>query len=143
MEQDTNEHWASTYEMEDDPVYSSDDIYCQTAFRVTYGTEDIGTYEVTIPWNHITDNDWKQAAVVAGDRDWKDTKRLANEYPIEAIELCYSDGKLQMTQYHIAWRGPCGYGYKGGGMTNTEKEHLEHHFREVESEKHVYVFVRR
>jgi hypothetical protein len=126
--------------MNEDEICSSDDL--DVLCRIIYATEDPGTYTVVVPWNHISEENWKQAAVVAGDHDWTETKRIANDHLIEAMELSYSGGKLQGTQYHIAWRGSCGYGYKGGGMTNREKEDIDHHFLEVESKKHIYVFIR-
>jgi hypothetical protein len=126
--------------MNKDEICSSDDTHA--LFRIIYATEDPGTYTVVVPWNHISEGDWKHAAVVAGDHDWTETKRIANNHLIEAIELCYCGGKLQGAQYHIAWHGSCGYGYKGGGMTSREKEDIDHHFLEVESKKHIYVFIR-
>jgi hypothetical protein len=50
------------------------------------------------------------------------------------VKFIFIEGQLQAVRYIFPWRGNCGYGYKGFGLSDTEKKGVETYFSEVEDD---------
>jgi hypothetical protein len=99
--------------------------------RVFYPGMNLGSYSVIVPWNHMTVQDWKNAAANAHDLVHTLTRDIAWLHSVEAIKFVYCNGSLVAVLYLMAQNVNCGRGYKGHGMTDTEKTLLERFFFEV------------
>jgi hypothetical protein len=107
--------------------------------RIKTTKDNAGKISVVVPWNHMTTFDWKLAAEFAGDSEWseaecKASKHIRPSFGAEAVKFIFIEGQLQTVRYIFPWRANCGDGYKGFGLSDTEKKGVETYFLEVEDD---------
>jgi hypothetical protein len=96
---------------------------------------------VVVAWNDMTQIQWQLVAMMAGDILWEDTRKRAWQFfPPEGIKFIYNSGQLTAIRYILPVRPNCGSGYKGHGMTVTERMNAELFCIEVDDIEGPYVY---
>jgi hypothetical protein len=109
--------------------------------KLTIVRRSIKMYQVTIGWNDMSDTYWGLAAIDAGDDNWHDTKTRAWTYCTpEMIRFVFNCRNCEV-HYILPTRGHCGWGYKGYGMSHSQRQYVELYYTEIPDSGHPYVYV--